>query len=112
MPGVAPMLEFIAAGTDLQGFSAADKIVGKAAAMLFLFAGVRSVYAGVMSEDAVKVFQRHGISSSYGELVPAIMNRMGAGPCPMEQTVKEIDDPAEALAAIKHKLETLRSVRV
>ena len=34
--GVAPMLDFIEKNICLTGFSAADKIVGKAAAMLFI----------------------------------------------------------------------------
>ena len=37
--GIAPMMKFIASGKNLQGYSAADIIVGKAAAMLFVKAG-------------------------------------------------------------------------
>ncbi len=35
------MLEFISKGTDFSEYSAADRIVGRAAAMLFVLAGVK-----------------------------------------------------------------------
>ena len=38
--GISPMLDWIGAGVELKGFCAADIIVGKAAAMLFVHAGV------------------------------------------------------------------------
>ena len=34
--GVAPLLALLDSGTDVGGFSAADKVVGKAAAFLYL----------------------------------------------------------------------------
>ena len=34
--GIAPMMDFIAEGVDLSGYSVADLVVGKAAAMLFI----------------------------------------------------------------------------
>ena len=42
--GISPMMRFIAEGKELTGFCVADQIVGKAAAMLFVKAGVRGVY--------------------------------------------------------------------
>ena len=39
--GIRPMLEFISKGTDFSEYSAADRIVGRAAAMLFVLAGVK-----------------------------------------------------------------------
>jgi predicted transcriptional regulator len=103
------MVEFINSGLDLNGFSAADKIVGKALAMLFALCKVKEVYAVVMSQGAIKIFEKYKIKYSYKTLVEAIINREGTGPCPMEAAVKDIDDLSEALYAIKNKLEFLRS---
>lgn len=108
LAGIRPMVEWIASGTDLKGYSAADKIVGKAAALLFALAGVAEVYAGVMSEGAVEVFEQNGIRHSCGMLVPAIINRKGDGICPMEAAVAGVADPAEGLKAVQRKLEELR----
>ncbi|MBQ8787811.1 MAG: DUF1893 domain-containing protein [Oscillospiraceae bacterium] len=106
--GVAPMLEFIDSRTDLRGFSAADKVIGKAAAMLFCHAEVAEVYADVISKAAANFLSDKGIPFSYGTLTEKIINRKGDGICPMEQITADINDTDEAIAAIKRRLEELR----
>lgn len=106
--GVAPMLEFIDSGTNLRGFSAADKVIGKAAAMLFCHAEVAEVYADVMSKAAADFLSERNIPFSYGELTDKIINRRGDGICPMEQVTADINDTDKAIAAIKRRLEELR----
>ncbi len=105
--GVAPLLEWLESGVDLRGFSAADKVVGKAAAMLYVLLGIKAVYAEVLSERAAAVFNRFGIAFSCGETVPKIRNRTNTGFCPMEEATAAIDDPHEALCAIRERLRTL-----
>jgi hypothetical protein len=104
--GIAPMMDFIATGVDLQGFSAADRVVGKAAALLFVLAGVAQVHACVISRPALDVFTRRGMAYSYDDLAEKIINRTNTGPCPMEQAVSEIDDPADAFEVLKRQLES------
>lgn len=106
--GISPMLDFIGNDTDLNGFSAADRIVGKAAAMLFGLAGISEVYADVMSQSAAAFLTEKGIPFSYGTLTNRIINRKGDGVCPMEQTVADISDVNEAYIAIRNKREALR----
>ncbi|MCL2019633.1 MAG: DUF1893 domain-containing protein [Oscillospiraceae bacterium] len=106
--GISPILEFLEAGLDLKGFSAADTITGKALALLFVFSGIKDVYAHVMSRSAVEVFARHEIRCVYGELVDEIKNRAGDGVCPMERAVKNIDDPYRALEILKNALNAMR----
>lgn len=106
--GVAPMLEFIDSGTDLRGFSAADKVIGKAAAMLFVHSGVVEVYADVMSKTAADYLSVKGVTFTYGELADKIINRKGDGICPMEQVTADINDTNKAIIAIKKRLEELR----
>ena len=48
--GISPIMGFIDSGTDLKGYSVADTIVGKAAALLFIKCGIKSVYAKTLSE--------------------------------------------------------------
>ena len=50
--GVRPLMRWLNEGTDLSGASAADRIVGKAAAFLYVLLGVRTVYAPLMSVPA------------------------------------------------------------
>lgn len=105
--GVKPLLELLERGEDLQDFSAADKVVGKAAAHLYLLMGVRAVWAGIISLPAKQVLENNGIAVTYGKLVPHIKNRTQTGLCPMEQAVWEISDPEQARQAI---LETLSNL--
>lgn len=99
--GIAPLLNWLEKGVDLRGFAVADRIVGKAAALLFVLCGVKTVYGEVMSEKAPPVLQEHGIAFSCGKSVPMIINREGTGSCPMEATAASIDDPHEAFEALK-----------
>jgi hypothetical protein len=95
------MMEFIGTGLDLRGFSAADTVCGKALALLFAYAGIEAVYAGVMSRSAAEVFERHEIRYSYSELAGNIKNRANDGICPMERAVENIDEPARAYDVLK-----------
>ena len=110
--GVAPILGYIKKGMNLIGFSAADKVVGKAAAMLFAYAGVSAVYGRVMSREAVKIFEEHSISYSYGVLTNTIMNRKGTGMCPMEDAVQNIRKLDKAYAAICERQEQLKKENI
>ena len=106
--GVAPLMGFWEQGTNLNNFSAADKVVGKATALLYCLLGVKEVYATVMSRPALQVLQKENIPAFYQQLVDAIQNRAGDGFCPMETATQCIDDPALAPAAIKQALALLQ----
>lgn len=105
--GISPLYELYRSGRDIRGWSAADKIVGRAAAMLYLLLGVREVYAEVMSEDALTLLRIGGVCAEYGTLCRAIVNRAGTGVCPMERAVSGIDVPEEAARAIGAELARL-----
>lgn len=105
--GVKPLLNWLDSGLDLQGFSAADRVVGRATAFLYCLLGVKTVYARVMSHPAAEVLTAAGIHNEAGQLVDGIINRRGTGPCPFEAAVMEIHDPQDALAAIRKKMEQM-----
>ena len=105
--GVRPLLDLIENKTDVTGFAAADKVVGKAAAFLYCLLGVQHLYAKVISEPAYLVLKDAHIYIEYDQLVPAIQNRTKDGFCPMERAVWDISTPQEALDAIYHTLEQL-----
>lgn len=105
--GVAPLLAWLDAGTDLAGFSVADRVVGKAAAFLYLRLGVTAVHGGVMSRPAYDLLTAHGVLATYDTLAPAIRNRAGNGYCPMETVCLPLTDPVEAEEAIRERLAEL-----
>ena len=73
--GIKPLVLWLEAGTDCRGFSAADKVVGRATAFLYARLGVKEVYAAVMSRGAIEVLQAFGIAHSCESQVEAILNR-------------------------------------
>ena len=110
--GVKPLLTWLEDGEDMQGASAADKVVGKAAAFLYVKLQIKEIYAGVISTPACAVLEQCGISVQYGQKVDAIRNRTDTGFCPMETAVLDIEDADAALSAIKTKLREMKSANM
>ena len=105
--GVRPLLELLKSREDFEGWSVADKVVGKASALLYCLLKVKRVYAPVISRSALEVLESHGIPCEYHRLVPGIRNRTGTGPCPMEAATANITDPKEAPEVLEKTLEAL-----
>jgi len=105
--GVKPLVQWLRSEMDFSGFCAADKVIGRATAFLYLLLGIPQVYAQVISRPALGVFQVHGIHVEYGQLVYNIINRRGDGLCPFEAAVLEIQDPQQAYASILHKMDEM-----
>jgi len=99
--GVAPLLNWLDSDTDLAGFYAADRVVGRGAAFLYCLLNVKAVHARVMSYPAAEVLKAYGIEACADTFVDGIINRTGTGPCPFEAAVMNIQDAQDALAAIR-----------
>lgn len=106
--GIQPLLDMIDDGRDLSGYAVADKIVGRAAAFLFVRLNVSEVYAETASRPALRVLEEHSIPVFYDTLTDSIMNREGTGLCPMETAVLNIEDPIEAEARLRQTLAGLK----
>ena len=102
--GIDPIIEWLVNGYHLKDAIVADKIIGKAAALLYVLADVKVIHADIMSERALVILNKYKITSYYDKLVPLIINRQGNGQCPMEEAVEDIDDPNLAYDVLKHKL--------
>jgi len=44
---------------------------------------------------------RGDVALEYEQLVPAILNEKGDGPCPLERLVAAIEDPEEAVRVLR-----------
>lgn len=108
--GIAPMMQFLEKRIDLVGFSVADRVVGRAAAMLFALAGIREVWADVISCGALEFFSKNQIAVEYGTLTERIINRSGDGFCPMETAVMGIDEPQEAYRILMQKMQEIKAL--
>ena len=62
-----------------------DKVVGRAAALLLIYGGVKKVLTPTVSQGALIVLRRGGAKIEYGKIVKNILNRAGDDFCPMEK---------------------------
>lgn len=90
--GIRPLLLAIGQKVDMAGATCFDRLVGMAAAFLFVKMKIGSISAPVFSKGAVELLKRYGIAFDAGEIVPEIRNRANTGVCPMEQTVQKIEN--------------------
>ena len=103
--GVKPLLFLLKEKKELlKGASVADKVIGKAAALLMVLGEIKEVHTLIISEPAVKVFEKHNIPCFYDKKVTRIVNRTGDGLCPMETLCLNIDNPQEAMTKIIEKI--------
>ena len=98
--GVRPLLRMIREGRSLRGFSVADKVVGKAPALLYAVLGPEAVFSPVMSWTGRAVLLCSGIATSYDTLVRHIQNRAKTGQCPMDSSVSNVWEPYEAVGVL------------
>ncbi len=78
--------------TALQGAIIADKVIGKVAASILTLAGVKEIYADVMSRYAISVLEENHVKYAYNYLTEYIQNNDKTGMCPMENKYKEEQD--------------------
>ena len=107
--GIRPLMKLINEKKDCKGYSAADKIVGRAAAFLYTLLGVKNVYGEVMSKGAVEIFKKEGINYEYKTLTEFIENRKKNGICPMDEAVLNCTNANDACEAIRQKIKFLQS---
>ncbi len=105
--GVKPLVSWYVSHANFTDCAAADKVVGRATAFLYLLLGVRRLHARVISESALALLCDAEIEVSYDLLVPHIRNRAGDGICPFEEAVKRICDPQDAYHTIRAKMAEL-----
>ena len=89
----------------------ADKVIGKAAALMAVLGGADAVYGKIMSENAKEFLEKQRMDYAYGEIVPYIENRTRDGMCPMEETVLNMDTPNEAFDALEKTIAKLMAQR-
>jgi hypothetical protein len=107
LPGILPLLDWLDKNPDaLRDSYIADKLVGKAAALLMAFGNVKEVYAEIISAAAEEFFIKYKIAFSYGKKVNYILNRDKTGMCPMEKRCIAIDSPQEAYGVLKEMVQS------
>ena len=109
--GVSPLLGAIEeVGLEgLEGVLTADRIVGRAAALLNVYMGVFEVHTLVISAGAEELFRGHGVVFDFAEETDVVKDVDGVLFCPFERLVQGMSDPGEAFVAIREKLAEIQA---
>lgn len=108
--GIKPLYELLTEeGLRLKDGALADKVMGKAAALLILHAGIKSAYAKVISKPAYELLVDNNVLVTYDVIVEHILNRAQTGFCPMELLTSNITLPSEAYTIIGRQLQEWES---
>jgi len=99
--GVVDLLTLVKSlGPRAQSSALADRVVGKAVALIVRHGGISAVYAPLISQAAKAELAKAEVYLEYESLVPFILDKERTGLCPMERLTLELDDPGEAVAAL------------
>ena len=99
-------------GERLKGASVADRVVGKAIALLCLCSEVDWVYGAVMSEAAKELLEENGVHAEWGELIESVLDECKSATCPFERLAAGISDPEEAYKKLKALQDSLKKGRL
>lgn len=86
---------------ELEGSAVADRIVGRAAALLSAYSKVASVFAVTISEEGRKVLEDWNIFCEFENIVAHILNYQKIDVCPFEKLASNLTDPNEAYEKLK-----------
>ena len=98
-------------GDMLEGASLADRVAGKAIALLCVNAKMKAVYAAVLSEKAKAVLEENGVYHEWENLVENVLNINKTGMCPFEKLAEEISNPKDAYKMLKALQNSLKQRR-
>jgi len=98
-------------GEKLENASIADKVVGKAVALLCVYAGVKAVYAETLSTVAKTLLEENRITCEWKELVDTILDDKKQDICPFEKEAASITNPNEAYSRFKVLQQKLRACK-
>jgi hypothetical protein len=107
--GIAPLVALCEMKMSKDELYLADKVIGKAAALLCVKCGVTVLYAKVVSGAALDVLQQYDIDVAYDTLVPYIRNRERNGKCPMEKLAHGVTEPEQMLVRAQGFLKSMTS---
>jgi hypothetical protein len=95
-------------GAQLNGASVADRVAGKALALLCVYAGIREVYAEVLSRKAKAVFEENKVAVEWKQLVDNVLDLNKTDTCPFEKAAAGISDPKDSYVAFKALLKRMK----
>ncbi len=96
-------------GENLKNASVADKVVGKAVALLCVYARVKAVYAETLSDAGKTVLEQNDVTRDWNRLVDTILDDKKQDLCPFEKEAANVNDPKEAYVRFKALQQKMRA---
>lgn len=87
----------------LEDSSIADKVIGRAAALILIGSNIKEVYADLISQNAIEILNKSNIPYEYKSQVKEIRNRDNTGMCPMEELSLKCVSADELIEKIEEK---------
>jgi len=88
---------------NMTGSSVADRIVGRAAALLLVYSGVVAVFAVTASDSGIEVLKNNHVFLEFERRVSRILDSKRVDVCPFEKLVAKFSDPEEAYEELKNR---------
>lgn len=102
--GVSSFLEAIRKlDGQLEGASVADKVTGRAVALLCIYSRVKSVYSEMLSYSAGMLLEKSKVLVESGRVVETILNSDKTDVCPFEKLLSKVKSPETAYRRLVHR---------
>ncbi len=111
--GILPMFTAVKdKQSELIGASVADRVIGRAAAILNVYSKTSSIYTDIVSKNALEILKLNNIDIDYNQSVSYIMNRTKDDLCPVEKISTQVDDNdyAKLLQRIEEFLFSIKAI--
>ncbi|MCF6465492.1 DUF1893 domain-containing protein [Clostridium sp. Cult2] len=100
--GIKPIYTLATEMADIgRESSIADRVIGKGAAMLYKYIGVKEIYGKLLSDTAIETLEESNIVYSYYKTCTYIKNWDGTDMCPIEKITVQVENTEELLDRIK-----------
>lgn len=110
--GIKPIYDIIKVDySEYIGSSAADKVVGRGAAIVYDMLKIKNLYAELISESALEFLNDTDIVVEYDKKVENIRNRDNTDLCPMEKLSKGIINGEDFIARVDDFFEKINGGR-
>jgi hypothetical protein len=96
-------------GSTLEGASLADRVAGKAIALLCAYAKIKEVYAAILSQKAMAIFKQYKISFRWNEMVENVLDTNKADVCPFEKAAASISEPQRAYIVFRDLKDNMKN---
>lgn len=103
--GLLPIIDIYDSDKSiLNGAAVADKVIGRAAALILIKANISELYTELISENAISILDDTNIKYQYNKKVKEIRNRNNTDMCPMEKLSLNTENADQLIAKVKEKI--------